>query len=95
MPIRTSAKSNEVSRIGQRRQVVIPKRVFEALKLQEGDFVEVSVEGKNLRLRPKRLTDIEDVVLSPSEAAKVRRGATELKAGDSKSWRSVKHELAR
>ena len=95
MTVRNATKSNEVSRIGQRRQVVIPKRVFEALKLQEGDFVEVSVDGKNLRLRPKRLADIEDDVLTPAEAAKVRRGEAELKAGRSKPWRTVKHELAR
>ena len=95
MTVRNATKSNEVSRIGQRRQVVIPKRVFEALKLQEGDFVEVSVDGKNLRLRPKRLTDIDDAVLTPAEAVKVRRGEADVKASRTKPWRTVKHELAR
>jgi AbrB family looped-hinge helix DNA binding protein len=94
MAIRSSVKPNEVSRIGQRRQVVIPKRVFEVLQLREGDFFEVTVERGNLRLRPKRLIDIADDVLTPREAAKVRRGAAELKAGNSKPWRKVKHELA-
>ena len=88
-----STKSNEVSRIGQRRQVVIPKRVFEALKLQEGDFVEVTVDRGNLRLRPKRLVDIEDVTLTPREAAKVRRGEAEIKTGKYKSLATVKHEM--
>jgi AbrB family looped-hinge helix DNA binding protein len=82
-----------VSRIGQRRQVVIPKRVFDALKLQPGDFVEVSAEGGHLRMRPKRLVDIGDYALTASEAVKVRRGETEIKAGRSKSWRTVKNEL--
>jgi AbrB family looped-hinge helix DNA binding protein len=94
MTIRNSTKSAPVSRIGQRRQIVIPKGVFEALKLQEGDFVEVTAEHGHLQMRPKRLVDIDDV-LFPSEAAKVRRGETELKAGQSKPWRTVKNELGR
>jgi AbrB family looped-hinge helix DNA binding protein len=83
-----------VSRIGQRRQVVIPKRVFDALKLRAGDFVEVSAEGGRLQMRPKRLVDIGDDALSASEAVKIRRGEAEIKAGRSRSWRTVKDELA-
>lgn len=81
-----------ISRIGQRRQVVIPKQVFDSLKLREGDFMEVTVERGRLHMRPKRLVDLDDT-LTPREAAKVRRGEAELKAGQSKSWRTVKHEL--
>jgi AbrB family looped-hinge helix DNA binding protein len=84
-----------VSRIGQRRQVVIPKRVFDALKLQAGDFVEVSAEGGRLEMRPKRLVDLGEEVLSAREAVKVRRGDAEMKDGRSKSWRTVKDELGR
>jgi AbrB family looped-hinge helix DNA binding protein len=94
MTVRNSAPSATVSRIGQRRQVVIPKRVFEALQLQEGDFVEVTVERGRLAMRPKRLVDVGDV-LTKSEAAKVRRGEGQLKAGRSKPWRTVKHDLGR
>ena len=94
MPIRNSAQSAAVSRIGQRRQVVIPKRVFEALQLQEGDFVEVTVERGRLAMQPKRLVDVSEV-LTKSEAAKVRQGEGQLKAGRSKPWRAVKHDLGR
>ncbi len=83
-----------VSRIRQRRQIVIPKAVFEALQLQEGDFVEMTVERGRVAMRPKRLVDIDDV-LTRSEAAKVRKGEAQLKAGHSKPWRSIKHELGR
>jgi AbrB family looped-hinge helix DNA binding protein len=83
-----------VSRIGQRRQVVIPKRVFDALKLRTGDFVEVSAEGGRLHMRPKRLVDIGEETLSAREAVKVRRGEAEIKAGHSQSWRKVKDRLA-
>jgi AbrB family looped-hinge helix DNA binding protein len=84
-----------VSRIGQRRQVVIPKRVFDALKLRAGDFVEVSAENGRLQMCPKRLVDIGDDALTEIEAAKVRLGEAEIKAGSSKSWRTVKNELGR
>ena len=93
MAVRNSAQA-AVSRIGQRRQVVIPKTVFEALKLQEGDFLEMTVEDGRLAIHPKRLVDV-DEVLTKSEAAKVRRGEAQLKAGRSKPWRTVKHELGR
>ena len=45
-------------------------------------------------MRPKRLVDVRDL-LSKNEAAKVRRGEAQLKAGHSKPWRTVKHELGR
>ncbi len=85
MSIRNSAQA-VVSRIGQRRQVVIPKAVFEALHLQEGDFLEVTVQRGRLAMQPKRLADVGDV-LTKSEAAKVRRGEAQLKAGRSKPSR--------
>lgn len=84
-----------VSRIGQRRQIVIPKRVFDALKLRPGDFLEVSAEGGRLHMRPKRLVDIADDPLTSGEAAKVRRGEAEIEAGKSRSWRTVRNELDR
>jgi AbrB family looped-hinge helix DNA binding protein len=92
MSIRNSPKPTVVSRIGQRRQVVIPKAVFEALQLQEGDFVEMTVESGRLAMRPKRLVDVRDV-LTKSEVAKVRQGEAQLKAGRSRSWQTVKHDL--
>ena len=42
-----------VSRIGQRRQVVIPKVIFDELGLEEGDFVEVSAAKGLLSMKPK------------------------------------------
>jgi len=89
-----SGNSTGVSRIGQRRQVVIPKRVYDALHLQEGDFLEMTAERGRLAIRPKRLVDV-DEVLTKSEAAKVRQGEAQLKAGRSRAWRAVKDELDR
>lgn len=83
-----------MSRIGQRRQVVIPKVVFDALQLREGDFLEMKIERGRLAIQPKRLVDV-SVVLTKSEAAKVHRGEAQLRAGRSKPWRTIKHELGR
>ncbi len=92
MSIRTSTRTAGISRIGQRRQVVIPKAAFEALQLQEGDFVEVTVERGRLAMQPKRLVDLSDA-LTKTESAKVRQGEEQLRAGRSKPWRTVKHDL--
>src|SRR5262249_5277629 len=95
MAIRTSARSvsrSAVSRIGQRRQVVIPKRGFEALQLQEGDFVEVRADHGHLEMRPKRLVDPDDV-LTPAEAKKVRQALKQVREGKTKPWGQIKHEL--
>lgn len=91
---KSTTEAGAISRIGQRRQVVIPKRVFDALQLQEGDFMEVTAERGRLAMRPKRLVDVSEVLTS-GEAAKVRRGEAELKTGRSKSWSAVKDGLAR
>ena len=90
-----AAKPTSISRIGQRRQVVIPKRAFDALKLRAGDFVEVSVEGGRLQMRPKRLVDVGEETLTAAEAAAVRRGEAEIASGRSTLWRTVSNELGR
>jgi len=69
-----------ISKLGQRRQVVIPKEICDELGLQEGDFVEVSrVEGQVI-IKPKKLVDADDV-LTPEEEKVVRKGKAQLKKG--------------
>ena len=85
MTVRNSAQSATVSRIGQRRQVVIPKRVFDALQLQEGDFVEVTVERGRLAMRPKRLVDVGDV----SHQERGRKGAPGRRTTQSRPLKTV------
>jgi hypothetical protein len=43
-------------------------------------------------ISPKRVADGDDT-LSPAEAKIVRRGEAQLKRGESKSWRAIKHAL--
>ena len=87
-----ATKTTVVSRIGQRRQVVIPKEVFEALNLAEGDFLEVTAENGRVAMKRKRLVDADDT-LTPAEAAKVLHAEKQLKAGKTRPWSEVKDEL--
>ena len=83
-----------IGKIGQRRQVVIPKEIFEALGLQTGDFVEVAKVKNTVVIKPKKLVDADDV-LTPEEETAVRKGERQLRQGKSRPWSQIKHGLAR
>ena len=73
-----------ISKLGQHRQVVIPKDICDELGLQEGDFVEVSrVEGLVI-IKPKKLVDADDA-LTPAQRASIDKRLAEaeedIKAG--------------
>ena len=83
-----------ISKLGQRRQIVIPKEICDELGLQVGDFVEVRQVKGTVVIKPKKLVDADDV-LTPQEEAIVRKGERQLRQGKSKPWSQIKHELAR
>ena len=70
-----------ISKLGQRRQVVIPKEICDELGLHEGDFVEVTSTEGQVIIKPKKLVDADDV-LTPEEEKVVRKGEAQLKKGD-------------
>lgn len=39
--------------VGRSRRIVLPKEVCKRLHLEEGDALEIAVEGDSLRLRPR------------------------------------------
>ena len=88
------AEKTAFSRVGKRRQVVIPKRVCQALGLQEGDFVEVQSARGAVLIKPKKLVDADDV-LTPKEEAQVRRGEAQLRRGEYVTLHQLRHELDR
>ena len=59
-----------IGKIGQRRQVVIPKEICEELGLQTGDFVEVKQVKGTVVIKPKKLVDA-DEVLTPAQKAQI------------------------
>jgi AbrB family looped-hinge helix DNA binding protein len=74
-----------ISKLGQRRQVVIPKEICDELGLQEGDFVEVtSAQGKVI-IKPKKVVDA-DEVLTPAQRAVIDKRLAEAE-GDIKAGR--------
>lgn len=81
-----------ISRLGQRRQVVIPKEICNELGLREGDFVEVRSANGAVVIKPQKLVDAEDL-LTLQEAALVRKGEAQLKHGKRVAWEDVKKRL--
>ncbi len=73
-----------ISKLGQRRQVVIPKEICDELGLHEGDFVEVtSTEGKVI-IKPKKVVDADEVLTAAQRAVIDKRLAEaeeDIKAG--------------
>ena len=65
-----------ISKLGQRRQVVLPKEMCEKLGLQIGDFVEVQQVKGTAVIKPKKLVDA-DEVLTPAQKAELDARLTE------------------
>jgi AbrB family looped-hinge helix DNA binding protein len=75
-----------VSKLGVRRQVVIPKTIWEDLGLVAGDYVEVERVARTVVLKPKKLVDADEVLALEEEGAvpvRKRRGkATQKSAAE-------------
>jgi AbrB family looped-hinge helix DNA binding protein len=84
--MKTVTTSERIGRVGQGRQVVIPREILKTLKLQAGDFVEFTERKNGVLIKPKRGVNPDDT-LSAVEAKMVRHGEAQLKRGDSKPWR--------
>ena len=81
-----------ISRLGKRRQVVIPKAICKAAGLREGDYVEVMGRNGRIVIKPKELVDLEDT-LTPEEEKLVRKGEKQLKEGKYILWDDLKKKL--
>jgi AbrB family looped-hinge helix DNA binding protein len=95
MSTKAAASTREpVGRVGQRRQVVIPRDICETLRLQEGDFVAFSRQPNGVLIKPKRLVDPDDV-LSVKEGALLRKAEKQIRQGQSVTLAKLEHELER
>jgi bifunctional DNA-binding transcriptional regulator/antitoxin component of YhaV-PrlF toxin-antitoxin module len=81
-----------IGRVGQRRQIVIPREMLETMKLRVGDFVAFSRQANGVLIKPRRVVDPNDL-LTPAEAKKIRHGVKQASQGKVKAWTQVKHEL--
>ena len=75
-----SATIEKIGRVGQRRQVVIPREFLDTLNIREGDFVAFTQKTGGVLIKAKRLVD-DDTVLTRQEAKMVRRGMKNIKEG--------------
>jgi bifunctional DNA-binding transcriptional regulator/antitoxin component of YhaV-PrlF toxin-antitoxin module len=91
--MKTTTTEERTGRVGQRRQVVIPREMLKTLKLQAGDLVAFAEQKNGVLIKPKRMVNPDDT-LTPAEAKIVRRGLAQLKRGESRPWRVVKHALS-
>jgi len=72
--------------------VIIPREIFETLKLREGDLVAFSKHANGVLIKPKRAADPDDV-LTPAEAKKIRSALKQVSEGKTKSLARIKNEL--
>lgn len=83
-----------IGKLGQRRQVIIPKEMCEELGLNIGDFVEVKRIKGMVVIKPKKLVDADDV-LTPDEEAIVRKGEAQLRRGEYVTLEDLEHDMDR
>lgn len=81
-----------IGKVGQRRQVVIPKKIFDSVGLEEGNFVEISQQEGAVLIKPQAVIDV-DEALTTEEEKLVERGFEQLKRGEYIIWTQLKHEL--
>lgn len=73
-----------ISKLGQRRQVVIPQEICEELGLQTGDFVEVQQVKGTVVIKPKKLVDADELLTPEQKAqidARLAEGLEDIKHG--------------
>ena len=73
-----------IGKIGQRRQVVIPKEIFDALGLRTGDFVELQRVKGTVVIKPKKMVDADEVLTPEQKAhidARLAEGLRDLQEG--------------
>jgi AbrB family looped-hinge helix DNA binding protein len=84
-----------VGRVGQRRQVVIPREILETLKLQAGDLVAFTEQNNGVLIKPKRATADPDDVLTAEESALVKKAEHEMRQGKYVTLDQLRHDLDR
>jgi bifunctional DNA-binding transcriptional regulator/antitoxin component of YhaV-PrlF toxin-antitoxin module len=87
-----TAIGEPIGRVGQRRQVVIPRGIFDTLRMREGDFVAFAKHGNGVLIRPRRVVGPDDA-LTPAEAKRLRRSLKQTRQGKTRPWAEVKSEL--
>ena len=59
---KSTTTQERIGRVGQRRQVVIPREMLENLNIREGDFVAFAEQKNGVLIKAKRLVDSDDTL---------------------------------
>jgi len=95
MGAKIAASTREpIGRLGQRRQVVIPKELCETLHLREGDFVAFAKQPNGVLIKPKRIVDPDDV-LTAEERNLLKKAEGQMRRGKYVTLAGLEHELDR
>jgi bifunctional DNA-binding transcriptional regulator/antitoxin component of YhaV-PrlF toxin-antitoxin module len=79
-------------RVGQRRQVVIAREIFDNLRMRVGDFVAFTQHGNGVLVQPKPAVDAEET-LTPAEAKRLRQSLKQTRQGKTRPWAEIRREL--
>ena len=83
-----------IVKIMQRRQVVIPKDLFDSLQLNVGDYLEVKLSNGKLEYVPKQLVDRDEWYASPQGKRAITTALREIKAGTGEEFATVEELIA-
>jgi AbrB family looped-hinge helix DNA binding protein len=78
-----------IVKIMQRRQVVIPKELFEKLHLEIGDYLEAKLERGRIVYIPKKLVDRDEWYWSEAGQQAIAEALQEIAAGKVKEFEDV------
>lgn len=78
-------------KIRSKRQLTIPKIIFDDLGLKEGDYLEITRSKNRIVIKPKKID--QDDILTPEEEKFVEKGFEQLKRGECVNWEELKNEL--
>ena len=78
-----------VVKVMKRRQVVIPKELFDTLHLEVGDYLEVKLDGGTLVYVPKKLVDRDEWYASTEGQKTISAALEDIKEGRSKEFERV------
>jgi|HubBroStandDraft_5_1064220.scaffolds.fasta_scaffold24293_4 bifunctional DNA-binding transcriptional regulator/antitoxin component of YhaV-PrlF toxin-antitoxin module len=90
----TAPPRERIGRVGQRRQVVIPREIFEKLQMREGDFVAFAPHRSGVLVKPKRVVDPDDV-LTAEQSAVMKKAEREMRQGKFVTLDQLRHDLDR
>jgi AbrB family looped-hinge helix DNA binding protein len=94
MAIKSTTTRERIGRVGQRRQVVIPREMLETLNIREGDFVAFAEQKNGVLIKPRRVVDPDDVLTS-EESALVKKAEREMRQGKFVTLAQLRHDLDR